>query len=193
MPVLFSGMASTSIPDFATVVLAGATVVLAYFTYMLYQETKKMRLAQIQPEIALYISPQKQWINLVDLIIKNIGPGTAYNIRFSVSPEFLVGHRDSKSRLADLPIIRNGIGYMGPSQEYAFFLFFILDYKGQPQPILDVSVFYESVFGTEYKKDFHFDFSFLIGLGTENDYTHEISESLKEIERNIANISEKFR
>lgn len=162
LPSFFSGLSSITIPDIATVVLAFATVVLAYYTFMLYQETKRMRLAQIQPEISIYISSEERF-RVFYLTIKNIGPGAAHNIRFSVNPDFLVGSRTANKRLADLVIMRDGIGYMSPNQEFKFFLLWLSDYIMLPirdeAPILDISVSYNSSFGETYHKSYHFDFS----------------------------------
>lgn len=193
LPSFFSGLSSITIPDIATVVLAFATVVLAYYTYMLYQESKQMRLARIRPEIALYITPQKQWINFINLTIKNIGPGTAYNVKFSVNPEFLYGFRDQNKRLADAPLIKKGLDYMAPNQDYSFLLFSVMDYKGESLPILDMTVFYENVLRENCRKDFHFDFSFFMDLGTESDYIYEISQRLQEIKSTMETISKKLK
>lgn len=190
---LFSGLNSTMILAISTVVLTGATIALAYFTLLLYRETRTMRLAQIRPEISMYISPEKQWINLIDLVIKNTGPGTAYNVSFSVNSEFYCGHRIRNKRLADLNLIKNGVTIMSPNQEFKFLLIFLLDYKGQSLPVLDLSVSYESSSGEKYEKNYNVDFSILLDLSMEPDYTHKISDSLEQIEKHIGELSDKLR
>jgi hypothetical protein len=184
---------STIILAISTVILALSTIALAYFTFMLYSETKKMRLTQIQPEISIFISPQRQWINLIDLTIKNTGPGTAYDVKFSVSPDFYFGLRKGYDLLKDLPLIKNGISYMSPNQEFKFLLLCLMDYHGKESPKLNISVSYRSSFNEKYTKDYFIDFSIFHDLGTENDDLHEISDSLKALNTNIQSISQKLK
>nr|WP_319375244.1 hypothetical protein [uncultured Methanoregula sp.] len=190
---IFNEPNSTFILAISTVILAFATIALAYFTFMLYNETKKMRITQVQPEISIYISPEKQWINLIDLIIKNTGPGIAYNIRFAVSPDFHYGLTKGENLLKDLPLIKNGISYMSPNQEFKFLLLCLTDYKYPDYPKLNISVTYKGSFDEQYTKDYFIDFSIIHNLGSENDDVHEISDSLKEINNNIRNISQKIK
>lgn len=190
---IFNEQNSTIILAFATVILAVATIALAYFTFMLYNETKLMRLMQVQPEISIYISHEKQWINLIDLIIRNTGPGTAYDLQFKVSPDFPFGVMKDKEYLKDLPLIKNGISYMSPDQEYKFLLLCLTDFKFPNYPKLNISVSYMSSFNQKFTKDYFIDFSILHDLGTESDDLHEISDSLQSINKNIRVISERMR
>jgi hypothetical protein len=184
---------STIILAFATVALVLATIAVAYFTFVLSNETKRMRLSQLQPEIIVYTSPERQWVNFIDLTIKNNGPGPAHNVKFSVSPNFYFGLKSENKLLKDLPLIKNGISYMGTNQEFKFLLLFLLDYKGQDYPKLNISISYESSFGAKYTHDIFIDFSIFDDLGTENDYIHKMSESLEHINLNLKTISEKLK
>ncbi len=180
---------STYILAIFTVVLALATVALAYYTYMLFNETKKMREIQIQPEISMRVPPEKQWINLIDLTIKNTGPGTAHNVKFFLNSDFYCGFRKENKKLGDLTIMKDVIPYMSSNQEFKFLLFNIMDFDIPPK--LDLSVSYESSLGIKYKKDVYIDFSIYTDLGAENDYTYEISQSLEKIKESIEVISKK--
>jgi hypothetical protein len=173
---------STIVLAIATVILALATIALAYFTYMLYVETKRMRLIQTSPDISIFTSPESSWRNLIDLSIKNTGSGTAYNVTFSINSEFLYGLRSNKLLLRELPLIKNGLSCMSAGQEFKFFLLLIDDYKDHELPILDLSVSYKDADGNTTSKNYKFDFSIYRDLqGGQKNENHEIAENLRQI------------
>ena len=65
-------------------VVAIATVVYAILTWKLVSETRKMRLSQFTPHISIIFEPREEWINFIDLKIKNNGLGSAHNIKFKL-------------------------------------------------------------------------------------------------------------
>jgi hypothetical protein len=69
-------------------VVAIATMVYAILTWRLVSETRKMREVQTEPKISITIQPREAWINFIDMVIQNIGLGTAYNIKFKVNTDF---------------------------------------------------------------------------------------------------------
>jgi hypothetical protein len=77
--------------DFAETLSLGtliATLILAAGTLILALETKRMRLAQTEPEIFANLQPQEDKVKVIDLVIGNSGNGTALNITFEVYPDF---------------------------------------------------------------------------------------------------------
>ncbi|MGH9203325.1 MAG: hypothetical protein ACRD2A_19020, partial [Vicinamibacterales bacterium] len=60
-------------------VVAGATVVYVILTHRLVTETRRMREAQTEPVVLVRIEPSDAWINLILLIVENVGPGAAYD------------------------------------------------------------------------------------------------------------------
>ena len=47
-----------------------------------------MRKVQTDPEISITIQPSESDINYLDMVIENIGLGSAQNIHFEVIPDF---------------------------------------------------------------------------------------------------------
>jgi hypothetical protein len=177
---------STFILTFANVILAVATIGLLYFSYMLYIETKKMRVLQTQPEISIYTSRHPRIVNFINLTIKNTGPGTAYNVKFSVNQDVYCGPKQMNKLLKDLPLIRDGLQTMSPNQEFQFLLTHLLDYSESTVPSLVILVSYQSIDGIEYNKTYNFDLTVYWGLiGEHEDDLHEISETLKSINEKL--------
>lgn len=101
-------------PLFAAVV-AIATGVYAWLTAKLVAETRYLREAQTEPRIEVSYRPRDEWISLIDIVIKNIGCGPAYDLSFSSSAT--VSNRGSEellSRLKELKSLNSGIAYLGP-------------------------------------------------------------------------------
>jgi len=69
-------------------VVAIATVIYAILTWKLVEETRKIRKIQTEPKISIDIQPKEDSIHFIDMIIQNIGLGPAYNIKFTINPDF---------------------------------------------------------------------------------------------------------
>ncbi len=101
-------------------VVAISTLVYAGLTYLLVKETVKLRKVQTEPKISVYIEPEERWLNLVDLVIKNIGHGPAYGISFKFPTDFKLSAKREKT-LNSLSFLE-GIDYLAPGQAIRTFL-----------------------------------------------------------------------
>lgn len=63
-------------------IVAISTIIYAILTGSLVRETKKMRKVQTEPKIAVYLEQNNAIQNSLDMVIKNIGMGSAHNIKF---------------------------------------------------------------------------------------------------------------
>ncbi len=68
-------------------VVALSTFIYAVLTIILVKETRRMRLTQTEPKLEVVAKSKEEWINLINVYIKNIGLGPAHNISFEISPE----------------------------------------------------------------------------------------------------------
>ena len=68
--------------------VAGSTFVYAILTWRLVRETKRIRLAQIEPMVSVTYHPREEWNSFIDFRIKNIGAGPALDIKLDVAPDF---------------------------------------------------------------------------------------------------------
>lgn len=103
-------------------VVAVATVVYAWLTYKLVAETRRMRRAQSEPRIEVFFRPSDISVNFLEFVVKNIGLGAAYDIKFSVEP----GRASDTlpklvARLEAIQVLRTGMSFLAPSQEFFSF------------------------------------------------------------------------
>ncbi len=168
-----------------------ATVVYAILTWRLVSETRQMREAQTEPIISIIIKPKDEWKNFIDLIVKNIGPGSAHMINFQVNPDF---EYEKGKYLSEINFIKKGLNYLSPGQEINFFLTSMIEnHKDKIKTAINIKVNYQNILGSFYEKTFLIDFSDFAGLtwlGTPP--LHEIAENMKKIERNIDHLCSGF-
>jgi hypothetical protein len=99
-------------------VVAIATVVYAVLTASLARETKKLREVQTEPHVELSFRSRDEFMSLIDIVVKNIGAGPAYDVTFEFSAD--TGTEGTKSllaSLANLNALSKGIAYLAPRQE----------------------------------------------------------------------------
>ncbi|RLJ09256.1 MAG: hypothetical protein DRP13_00590 [Candidatus Aenigmatarchaeota archaeon] len=177
--VLFSG------------IVALATVVYAILTWKLVSETKELREAQTEPRISVIYQPREEWINFIDLVIKNIGLGPAYDIKFEITPDFEYrkGHF-----LSELNFMKKGIKYLAPNQRIQFFLTSMVeDFENKIKKPFTIKVIYKNKFGKKYSESFVIDFSELVGLGQLGEPPlHKIAKNIENIQRDIHHLSTGF-
>ncbi len=103
--------------------IAVATIFYVALTYFLLSESIKMRKVQTEPEISLTIQPEKHYAHYFDMIIENIGLGSARNVHFEVLTDLKLELKEKPEMLvSDIGYIKHGIKYIAPKQKFTFFL-----------------------------------------------------------------------
>ena len=103
-------------------VVAVATVVYAFLTAGLARETKKLREVQTEPHVEISFRPRDEFMSLIDIVVKNIGAGPAYDVTFLFSAnEGSAGAKSLLASLEDLNMLSKGVSYLAPSQELSSF------------------------------------------------------------------------
>jgi len=103
---------------FAAVVTI-ATVAYALLTRTLVRETMRLREAETEPELSVYLVPNEHSLMLVDMIIRNIGRGAAHKISWRIDlPE-----DEAADRGIDFAKLRlfKGMNYLAPGEVIRFF------------------------------------------------------------------------
>jgi len=164
--------------------VAIATIVYVKLTWSLVAETRKMREAQTEPKISLIIQPSEKYINLIEMIIENIGLGVAHSIKFEVSPDF---EYEKGKFLSDLGFVNNGLKYLAPNQKFRLFLTNMAeDFDEKAKKSFTINITYEDNTGKIHKDEYPIEFSSLIGL-------RQLGEPpLEKIANNIENIKKDF-
>lgn len=149
-------------------VVAAATVFYARLTKHLVAETKRMREAQTEPMVSIRVGLSSVWVNLVDLIIENVGVGAAYDIRVQLEPDFELA---SGRFLSELGIVKRGMRYLAPKQAIRTFLTNMMDdvhkSEGKWKDLrFAVVVTYRNAAGREMSERYHIDLAEFEGLST---------------------------
>jgi len=145
-------------------VVAASTVAYAVLTWRLTKETIAMREAQTDPHIAVSVEPHAGFINLIEMVIENHGPGPARNVTFQLDGDFIVD-KESGTRLSETHLFRYGISYLSPRQHVRFFMGSLVEH----QELLDaepmhVRVRCEDSAGKLRTNDCYLDVRYLKGL-----------------------------
>ena len=139
-----------------------ATVVYAILTWKLVAETRKMRKAQTDPKISVTIQSREEWLSLITMMVKNIGLGPAYNIKFGITPDF---EYKKGEKLSELGFMKNGLKYFAPNQSLPFFLTNMAEnYEEKIGKTFEIKVTYENSIGNSFVDTYLIDFSYLEGL-----------------------------
>lgn len=170
----------------STTLIAVATIFYAFLTYILVSETGKMRKAQTEPEISITVQPSEWWINYIDMVIENIGLGSARNISFEVISDF---ECEKGKFVSDIGYIKYGLDYFAPKQKLTFFLTNLLDNNNFEEKITKffvIKVIYHDKTNKLLDHTFKINFNQFEGLiHTEKAPLFIIAENIKEMKENI--------
>ena len=168
-----------------------STVVYALLTWFLVRETKKLRKAETDPNISIYLEPEEQWISLMDLVIQNNGRGAAYDIRFKITPDFECRKGEFLSANSFMQHMR----YMAPGQRLRFFLASAVDVlPRETGKAFKITASYRSVAGQTYQEEFDLDFEHFRGMVTiGKSPIYKIADVLEKIQKEWDHIASGFR
>jgi len=143
-----------------------ATLIYAWLTAKLVTETRQMRMVQTEPRIQITYRTRDEWINLLDISIRNIGLGPAQDITFEVRSISAGNGTDALFQaLMKLNLFKNGLRYLGPAQDFTSFWASLADGDGSK---LDTQIAvvckYKSVLGVAYENEHVLDISELKGI-----------------------------
>ena len=148
-----------------TGVVALSTVVYAFLTWKLVSETQKLRRAQTEPRLSVFVELNEQTGNgQMDLVIQNEGPGPAEDILigFKGDPTYFYDERP----IDQLPVIKNGLRYLGSHQRFRIILGWLFgeDYERAIQEPWAFDLKYKNSVGDPFSESFVVDFSQFAGL-----------------------------
>ncbi len=193
--IILFGLSCTTL---LTSIVAIATALYTVITLFLFLEARKTRQEQREPRISVTFQPREDFINWLDMIIQNIGGGTAYNVKFSSSSNFeLIKGKN----FLDLGFMKNGIRYLVQNQKIQFFFTNMAeDTEKKKTSRLEIEVAYQTndsktnrIFNRNLRKDkFTVDFSELLGLlQAGKSPLRVISDSVDKIQSDIASLVSK--
>ncbi len=84
----------------------------------LARETIALRRVETDPDVAVYLEVHGEHNDLIEMVIRNVGRGPAYDVTFTVTPDQLIEFgMNFHRKLTDLPLFAQGVSYMAPGQE----------------------------------------------------------------------------
>ncbi len=179
---------SGAIGVLANSVLVFITAIYVYLTWKLVRETRQMKVAQTVPKVIVYVRPRDNAINWFDLVVQNVGASPAYDVSFSVHPDFRFGEG---RHISDLGLIKDGIRFLPNEDKIQFFFTSLLedfDYKVKTPFHIDVK--YKDGKGKEHEGRCFINFSLFVGMAqVGNPPLYEIAESVKSIKNNFEQVS----
>lgn len=98
--------------------VAGAAIATTVLNRQLVRETIALRRAETDPDIALYIEPRRLTNSFFDVVLRNVGRGSAYNLSF-VLDRLWAG---KESQFYEMVMFTEGIKYLAPDQELRSFV-----------------------------------------------------------------------
>ena len=107
-----------------TGVVAVSTGAYALLTWRLVSETRRLREVQTEPKISVRLElAEHVESGGLELVFRNEGQGPAKNIQFKFQgdPTYFIGH-GQQLPIDQVPVIRNGLPYLGPGQSFRFLL-----------------------------------------------------------------------
>jgi hypothetical protein len=95
---------------------------------------------ELDPAITVYVEPNRHEFFWLELVVKNVGRGSARNITLHASPEVPLETGDDTSRLSDLAIFQRGVSFMATGQELRTFYG---SFPGIPKEPVTINVNFE--------------------------------------------------
>lgn len=101
------------------------SLLVAFLTIRLLGETEALRRVETDPDVVVYLEQEERWSGFVEMVIKNIGRGSAVSISFPELPAFRIFFDEAEPEspgfwLSEMDIFR-GIAILAPGQEYRFY------------------------------------------------------------------------
>ena len=171
--------------SFSAVVMA-ATVTYAVLTWVLVRETTKLRKAETEPNIAIYVEPEEKSPAILDMVVRNFGSGAAYDLRFRFDPP---EYRHERIFIWDVAVF-NGLEYMAPATQHRLLFGSAIELLGdnEPQPFT-VTVSYRGASGIQRSEPFTISVAHLHGMQVASESTErDVDKALKQIASDLRSV-----
>lgn len=187
------------LPDLAVLqaifaaVVALSTVVYAVLTGRLVSETRRMRRAQTDAKVVVGVSTRDEWLNFVDLWVRNEGQGPATDVKFEVKDLSDGGSKKVLESVTNYGCLKHGASYMSAGQEFRTFLCSMVGDKSIMKTRVEVKASYTTAAG-ERQTDVHIiDFSIFEGTSQLGEPPlHTMAKKIESIAKDIGHLTTGF-
>lgn len=177
-------------------VVAIATVFYAVLTARLVRETERLRAAATEPALEVTYRSRDEAMALLEIVIKNIGSGAAYAIRFAFTADSETPGAESLLKpLRELKSFQTGLNVLLPGQEFTSYWTDVrLQFDEKVKTIITVTTTCRSATGDKYERTHAVDLSELQGvsrLGTPP--LLSIEQHVRKLQEDVHNLATGFR
>ena len=178
----------------STLVIAVFTVIYAIVTIWLAIETRMLRRVHTKPRVNIRVEADHTGRPGYELTVQNEGQGVAKNVRFYFEgdPTYFRTSwvNNAPPEIPDLPIIKNGLAYLEPSQVYRFPLGTVTseEFERAVENPWTFCIKYEDLYGRHNRDIYTIDFSLFSGSMFESNHFKEMSAHLNQISRHLKSI-----
>ena len=130
-----SGKDSAILPAYVLFLTLVAVIVYTFETRRLRQLSE----LQARPYVFISLQPVDSVPSLLNLVVQNIGPSPAYDIRFVVKQN--VGLPTKKS-ISEVPFIENGLNCLAPNHRTQFLFYNLVGTQLENIPTTEIKVVY---------------------------------------------------
>lgn len=152
----------------------------------LVEEIKQIHKAGCMPYVLVDIKPKEKQVQVLEVVIRNIGEGPAFNLNCKFTPD-VIYRQKPKITISDLPIFKN-LKVFPPKEEIRFFFAPALEYmKDTTKPKeFEVFISYEDMFKEVHNDSFHIDLKVRsILLFTEEKGLDDVAKEVERLTREI--------
>jgi hypothetical protein len=170
----------------AAIVSALTAIVVAFLTFTLAIENRRLRKAGTEPEVVAYLLPDQRHLNLLNLVVANVGRGPARNVEL----EFIGDHLDILRKRGARLLTRSKLPILAvlPQDERFVQLFgsYLEFFSGDPAPPdFTIRVNFENSSGSTKSTKSRVSISDFDGVTRNTSPEHEAVEALKQIAKSV--------
>lgn len=155
-------------------------------SYKLVEEIARIRKSESMPYILVDIKPKEGQIQVLEVVIRNIGGGAAFNFNCQFTPD-VIYRENPKITISELPIFKN-LKIIPPKEEIKFFFASALEYMKDASKPKEFEVFlsYEDSFGEKHDDSLHINLKVRnILLFTEEKGLNDIAKEVERLTREM--------
>lgn len=155
-----------------------------------FEEQRAAQIEAMRPYVTVTVEPGRASMQLIDLIVRNIGQRPAQNVRIVLDPPPVRAKEMTRAdiQMRNMKMLNEPMALLAPGQEIRAFYDNHLDRKDREDLPTEhcVKVTYSDTSGRSYEGQFILDLLALKGMSwTDVGTVHTISKSLKAIEKSL--------
>lgn len=174
-------------------VVAISAGIYAWLTWSLVSETKKMRKVQTEPEVCAYLQIKPGWGRSLQLVIHNIGLGTAFNVKYEIkfvyNQDIIKKLNEKKAKSLKSRNLKNEVNILPPNQKVFPYIIVYSIGKTEIYEYLDIEISYKNQKNEEVKKQFTPHLSEFIDVeGMRDDWPDELITKIYGVSETISGL-----